>query len=118
MIGGYFNEHLFCPISVRRNDPTSPIPAPFEGRGVEVTDEIYPVKNTYSREKLRVLFSIEGENSVDLEGADRTDNDDALIWIREYGGASTAPLVVRWPSGGIRRSWHLRWPGSGMLLGT
>jgi len=73
------------PPSVKLDDPRSPINAPFEGKGFEITDEIYTFKEPYSREKLRILLSIDWENSGELKGANRPDNDYALSWIREYG---------------------------------
>ncbi len=85
MIGGYFNGHPFSRISVKLDDPKSPINAPFEGKGFEIADEIYTFKEPYSREKLRVLLSVDWENSGNLKGANRQDNDYALSWIREYG---------------------------------
>lgn len=85
LIGGYFNGHPFSRISVKLDDPKSPLNLPFEGRGFEITDEIYTFKDPYSREKLRILLSIDWENSGALKGANRADNDYALSWIREYG---------------------------------
>ncbi len=71
--------------AVKLDDPKCPINAPFEGKGFEITDEIYTFKDPYSREKLRVILSVDWENSGDLKGANRQDNDYALSWIRDYG---------------------------------
>ncbi|MBM4018650.1 MAG: DUF1080 domain-containing protein [Planctomycetes bacterium] len=84
MMGGVFAGHPFRRISVKLDDPASPINAAFEGKGFEISDEIYTFKEPYSREKLRILISIDWENAG-LKGGTRADNDYALSWIREYG---------------------------------
>jgi len=85
MIGGVFAGHPFRRISVKLDDPASPINAAFGGKGFEASDEIYTFKEAYSRDKLRVLLSIDWENSGITSGGNREDNDYALSWIREYG---------------------------------
>jgi uncharacterized protein len=85
LIGGYFNGHPFGRISVKQDDPGSPLNAMFGGKGFEISDEIYTFKDTYSRDTLRVLLSIDWENSGNLKGGNRADNDYGLSWIREYG---------------------------------
>lgn len=85
MLGGYFNGHPFGHISVKVDDPKHPLNAMFKGKGFEVSDEIYTFKTPYSREKLRILLSVDWENSNNLKGGNRTDNDYALSWIRDYG---------------------------------
>jgi hypothetical protein len=85
MIGGYFAGHPFGHISVKLDDPMSRLNAAFGGQGFEISDEIYTFKETYSRERLRVLLSVDWENSGNLNGGNRADNDYALSWIREYG---------------------------------
>jgi hypothetical protein len=58
----------------------------FEGKGFEISDEIYTFKDPYSRDKLHLLMSIDWENqAVDKQKANRADNDYALSWIRDYG---------------------------------
>ena len=85
MMGGFFQGHPFRKISVKLDDPTSPLMAMFEGKGFEISDEIYTFKDQYSREKVHVLSSIDWENANIQEGGNRADNDYALSWIREYG---------------------------------
>ena len=84
MMGGYFNGHPFRRISVKLDDPGSPLSAPFREKGFQIEDEIYTFKEPYSREKLHVLLSIDWENSH-LSGGTRSDNDYALSWIHEVG---------------------------------
>lgn len=84
MMGGYFAGHPFRKISVKLDDPTSPLMTMFDGKGFEISDEIYTFRDPYSREKLRILMSIDWENAH-LKGGNRADNDYALSWIHEYG---------------------------------
>lgn len=84
MMGGFFAGHPFRRISVKVDDTASPLTAMFEGKGFEISDEIYTFKDPYSREKLRILLSIDWENA-NLSKGNRADNDYALSWIREFG---------------------------------
>lgn len=88
MMGGYFAGHPFRKISVKIDDPASPLTAMFDGQGFAFSDEIYTFHGPYSREKLRILLSIDWENSG-LSGGNRKDNDYALSWIRTYGEGRT-----------------------------
>jgi hypothetical protein len=84
MMGGYFAGHPFGRISIKLDDPASPLNAMFDRKGFEIRDEIYTFKDPYSREKLHILMSIDWENAH-LKGGNRADNDYALSWIHEYG---------------------------------
>lgn len=84
IIGAYFKGHPFRKISVKLDDPASPINAAFGGKGFAISDEIYTFKEPYSRDKLHILLSIDWENTHVSKG-NRQDNDYALSWIREYG---------------------------------
>ena len=84
MMGGYFKGHPFGHISVKLDDPESPINAMFGGNGFEIRDEIYTFREPYSREKLRILLSVDWEHA-NIGKGNRDDNDYALSWIREYG---------------------------------
>ncbi len=95
MMGGYFQGHPFYDIAVKIDDPKSPINAAFQGKGFEIRDEMYTFKAPYSREKLRILLSIDLPNSKKIpddparpgfkKGENRNDHDYAISWIREYG---------------------------------
>jgi type 1 glutamine amidotransferase len=86
MMGGFFAGHPFRKITVKLDDPKSPLTAMFDGKGFEISDEIYTFKDPYSREKLHILMSIDWENqTADKQKSNRADNDFALAWIRDYG---------------------------------
>ena len=85
MIGGYFNGHPWGKINVRIDDPKSPLTAQFEGKPFDFSDEIYTYKDTYTREKLHILLSVDIEKSGIKSGENRKDHDYGVAWIREYG---------------------------------
>jgi type 1 glutamine amidotransferase len=92
LIGGYFAGHPFGKISVRNEDPQSPLNAAFKGAGFDIQDEMYTFREPYSREKLRILLSIDISKLPDDPAKpgfkmkeNRPDHDYAISWIQEYG---------------------------------
>jgi len=92
MIGGYFKFHWLDPqkITVKIDDPASPLTAMFKGRALDVNDEIYTMgANSWSRDNVRVLTSIDYEKMSPadraLEDNPRADHDYGLSWIRREG---------------------------------
>ncbi|MCX7012817.1 MAG: ThuA domain-containing protein [Candidatus Sumerlaeota bacterium] len=88
MMGGYFDGHPWHEeIGVKVDDVDNPINAAFKGQGFMVTDEIYTFKEPYSRDKLRVLLSMDtAKTNMDKgDKIKRTDGDFAVSWIHLYG---------------------------------
>lgn len=87
LIGGYFDGHPWSEnVRVKLDDPGHPLVAAFNGQPFDVTDEIYQFRAPYSREKLRVLLSLDtGAINMSKQGIKRQDKDFAVAWIREYG---------------------------------
>lgn len=94
LIGGYFTGHPYGKHVVRIDDPASPINAAFKGEGFPFSDEMYVFgprgkdgkEQPYSREKLRVLLSIDVEKSkIDPKAGRREDADYAISWIKRHG---------------------------------
>jgi type 1 glutamine amidotransferase len=94
MIGGWFKFHWNDPqhITVKIDDPKSPINAPFKGRSYEIDDETYTfAQDSWSRENVHVLTSIDYSKMSDEDKAKepaataRTDHDYGLSWIRREG---------------------------------
>ena len=92
IIGGYFKFHWVypTPITVKVDDPKSPISAPFKGKSFNVIDEVYTFnESSFSRTNVRVLTSIDYTLMSDcekgLEQYPRADHDYALSWIRPEG---------------------------------
>ena len=78
-------EHVF----IKLDDPDNPVNQPFGGKGFEYRDEFFRVHGPYSRQRVRVLFSIDTDKTQ-FKGQPRgnvlrKDNDYALAWIRNYG---------------------------------
>ena len=86
MIGGFFAGHPWhMLVPIKNDDPKNPINAVFEGKGFEITDEIYQFnKGVYSREKQRVLLSLD-MNTIKKKGGSRKDNDYAISWVKTHG---------------------------------
>ena len=89
IIGARFDNHPWnsgSTISVKVDDPAHPLNKAFTNPRFLVTDEIYQVTGDYSRENLRVLLSIDAENTdISSEKVHRKDGDLALSWIKNYG---------------------------------
>ena len=89
LLGGYFDGHPWFEserVTVKVDDPSHPINAAFGGKPFEVVDEIYQFRAPYSREKLRVLLSLDTDRTeMTKEGIKRQDADFAVSWVRAYG---------------------------------
>lgn len=97
MIGAYFTGHPYYPIVVKIDDPDHPVNAAFEKKGFSITDEMYVFGprgkdgQPYSREKLRVLLSIDvpatkaKDPKFDEKAGKRDDADYAISWVKAYG---------------------------------
>ena len=92
MIGGYFKYHWLDPqkITVKIDDPASPLTAMFTSGAFEVHDEIYTMSlKSWSRDNVRVLTSIDYQKMSPadraLEEHPRADHDYGLSWIRREG---------------------------------
>jgi hypothetical protein len=93
MLGGFAGEHHVEKQMLKIDDPGSPLTKAFGGKPLEHTDEFYhfPASSPYSREKSRVLLSIDVENSdLATNGrlcakCTRPDHDYAMSWIKSYG---------------------------------
>jgi uncharacterized protein len=91
-IGGYFKFHWLypTPITVKIDDPKSPLTAAFKGKSFNTIDEVYTFnESSFSRERVHVLTSIDYSLMSDcdkgLEVAPRKDHDFALSWIQKVG---------------------------------
>ena len=92
MVGGYFKFHWVYPqaLTVKIDDPQSPINAMFHGHEFEIHDETYTlVQNSFSRKNVHVLTSIDYAKMSPEDKAKemykRTDGDYGLSWIRREG---------------------------------
>ena len=86
MMGGVFHGHPWGgggTWAVKLDEPKHPINKAFGGKGFLVKDEIYKMRDPYSRENLRVLVSLDMSKKRNKKG--RPDDDNAITWIRELG---------------------------------
>ncbi len=92
MIGGRGTNHREADekIFVKVEEPNHPLLQFFPKEGFEYQDEFFRVQGPYSREKQRVLLSIDKEKT-DLNRPphtgkkERADEDYALAWVKDYG---------------------------------
>ena len=92
IIGGYFKWHWNDPqsITVKIDDPGSPLTAMFHRRPFEIHDETYTLnQESFSRTNVHVLTSVDYSRMSDEDKAKekdpRADHDYALSWIRREG---------------------------------
>lgn len=96
MLGAYFSYHPAPkPVWFKNERPDHPVNAAFGGKDFEIKDEIYRytdhvsqhcifTKQPYSRDKLRVLLSLDF-SKVPADKGDRKDGDCAVSWVKTYG---------------------------------
>jgi type 1 glutamine amidotransferase/sugar phosphate isomerase/epimerase len=80
------DEHVF----IKLDDPAHPVNQVFAGQGFDYRDEFFRVHEPYSRNRVRVLLSIDTAKTDMNQGPaygklERADNDFALAWVRQYG---------------------------------
>ena len=85
VFGGFFSGHPWSgKVGVKVDDPGHPLCKAFDQEGFWTSDEIYQFnKGVYTREKLRVLLSLD-MNVVKKKGS-REDDDNAIAWIKNHG---------------------------------
>lgn len=94
MLGGYENGgHPWKPhewITLKLDEPDHPVNRAFNGKGFEVSDEVFQFSEPYSRDRLRILLSIDTDRTDMSEERyilpeRRADKDIAISWVRNYG---------------------------------
>jgi type 1 glutamine amidotransferase len=87
MMGAYFVNHPWNEeVTLRIEEPDHPLLAPFPTTHYVVSDEIYQFRDPYSRDRLRVLISLDtAALYMERDGVQREDGDFAVSWIREEG---------------------------------
>jgi type 1 glutamine amidotransferase len=92
MIGGFFKYHWNDPqlITVKIDDPKSPVTAMFQGKSFDINDETYTFgQEVWSRTNLHILTSVDYDKMSVADKAKedypRPDHDYGLSWIRREG---------------------------------
>ena len=86
MMGGLFDGHPWGgggTWAFKIDEPEHPLNKAFGGKGFLIKDEIYKMKAPYSREKLRILLSLDMTKKRNKKG--RPDDDNAVGWLRRFG---------------------------------
>ncbi len=84
--GALFTGHPWQRCAVKIDDPQHPLTKAFGGKGFYIQEEMYKMGEPYSREKLRVLVSMDmGKMSQKDVEAGRPDKDNPIAWIQEVG---------------------------------
>ncbi len=83
MIGGFYGGHIYQEVAIKIEDAQHPLNAAFGGQPWRINDEIYLFREPYSRQKLRVLLSLDLDRMADP--GKRPDKDYAISWVRDYG---------------------------------
>ena len=95
LIAGFFKFHWSYPqlITVKIDDPKSPLTAMFHGQEFDIHDETYTfAQDSFSRKNVHMLTSVDYDKMSDVDKAKelpvetrRTDGDYALSYIRKEG---------------------------------
>jgi type 1 glutamine amidotransferase len=111
MVGGLFDGHPWGgggTWAVKIDEPNHPLNKSFGGKGFMCKEEIYKIKGAYSRDKMRVLVTLDMEHGVNKMG--REDGDNAISWIQPvekgrsfYSSFGHNNAVVQTPS--ILQHW-------------
>jgi type 1 glutamine amidotransferase len=84
VFGGFFSGHPWHEnVGVKVDDPDHPLCKVFAHEGFMIRDEIYQFARIYSREKLRVLLSLDMTKTTDK--GRRKDKDHAVAWVKTHG---------------------------------
>ena len=84
VFGGFFCGHPWSElVGVKVDDPIHPLCKAFANKGFMVHDEIYQFARIYTRQKLRVLLSLDMTKTKDK--GKRKDKDNAVAWIKTHG---------------------------------
>ena len=92
IVGARFDNHPWgagSTVTLRVEEPDHPVAAAFKEPFFIVTDEIYQVKAPYSRDKVRVLLSVDPNRTritpEQRQAIHREDMDIAMTWVKSYG---------------------------------
>jgi type 1 glutamine amidotransferase len=83
---GYWGHPWNEEVGVELDEPDHPLLEAFEGRNFRLAEEVFQFREPYSRQKLRVLLSLDtGTTNMGVPWIHRNDNDFALAWVHPYG---------------------------------
>lgn len=92
IVGARFDNHPWgagSVVTLKVEEPDHPVAAAFKEPYFIVSDEIYQVKAPYSRDRVRVLLSVDPDQTritaEQRKAIHREDMDFAMSWVKRYG---------------------------------
>jgi type 1 glutamine amidotransferase/sugar phosphate isomerase/epimerase len=88
LLGGRGAKHRAAQerVVMKIDSPGHPLMSPFPRESFELSDEFFRVGDPYSRNRVRVLFSIDTDKTdLSAKPHEREDKDYAIAWVRHYG---------------------------------
>ncbi len=83
---GYWGHPWNEEVGVKLEEPDHPLLKTFDGKDFRIAEEIFQFREPYSRDKVRVLLSLDTEKTnMEVQWIHRKDNDFALAWVKRYG---------------------------------
>jgi type 1 glutamine amidotransferase len=83
---GYWGHPWNEEVGIKLDEPDYPLLAAFDGKDFRLAEEIFQFREPYSRQKLRVLLSLDIKTTnMAVPWIHRTDNDFGLAWVRQHG---------------------------------
>jgi type 1 glutamine amidotransferase len=84
MMGALFAGHPWGRCAVKLDDPQHPLLRALGGQGFYINEEMYKMREPYSRENLRLLLSMDLSHMSENDAkAGRDDKDNPIAWIHE-----------------------------------
>lgn len=83
LIGGKYGGHIHREVPIKLDDPSHPVNAALGVDAFKINDEVYIFRDVYSRDRLRVLSSLDLSRMADP--GERPDGDYAVSWVRSRG---------------------------------
>lgn len=83
---GYWGHPWNEEIGIKLDEPNHPLMATFGGRNFRLADEIFQFNDPYSRQRVRVLMSLDiAKSNMTVPWIHRKDGDFALAWVKSHG---------------------------------
>jgi type 1 glutamine amidotransferase len=83
---GYWGHPWNEEVGVKLDEPDHPLLHAFGGKPFRIAEEVFQFNEPYSREKLRVLLSLDtATTNMTVPWIHRKDGDFGLAWVRSYG---------------------------------
>jgi type 1 glutamine amidotransferase len=84
VFGGFFTGHPWSQeVGIKIDDPDHALTKVFGGEGFMIRDEIYQFAKIYTREKLRILLTLDMTKTPNK--GKRKDQDYAVSWVKAHG---------------------------------